>query len=236
MVVLTVDATKFDVEVKGEEGDISYDPVTKTFEVNTKEQPRTIRITVKEKSGSRSETYVIWIKQPNIPFLQIVQVRWNNTLTVKNNPSENGGYTFKPNSYKWYRNGVLISEGSQSWSAGSDGEPLNESDVYHVQVETSDGTILTTCASNLLLKSMRILAYPNPVIPGRTLYVDADVDEDLLTNAVIEVYNVMGNRVDRFNVQGRITTIDVNYGTGVYLFVLRGKDGFNKELKIIVGD
>jgi hypothetical protein len=60
-----------------------------------------------------------------LPFDQIVKMRWNNTLTVINNPANNGGYRFT--SYKWYRNNEKISE-QQSWSVNDNGEWLNHNE------------------------------------------------------------------------------------------------------------
>jgi hypothetical protein len=167
-----------------------------------------------------------------IPFNQVVIMRWNNTLTVVNNPANNGGYTFT--SYKWYRNGQEIST-EQSWSAGAHGEKLNPADVFHVEL-TAEGItgILRSCDGRITLKSMEIKAWPNPVSKGETLYVEADVDEELLQGAVIEVYNISGNRIDRLNVQGRLTPVSIKYASGAHFFVLIGKDGFRKELKIVV--
>jgi len=35
-------------------------------------------------------------------------------------------------------------------------------------------------------------------------------------------------------VQGRLTPVNIKYNNGTYIFVLRGNDGFRKELKIII--
>jgi len=77
-------------------------------------------------------------------------------------------------------------------------------------------------------------AHPNPVAVGQTVYIDADIEECMLNGAVIEVYNLAGNRIDTVKVQGRLTPINIRYATGSYLFVLRSPTGFTRELKIIV--
>jgi len=56
----------------------------------------------------------------------------------------------------------------------------------------------------------------------------------VLRGAVIDVYSLTGSRVAQLNVQGRLTSIPINYATGMYLFVLNGKDGLRKDLRILV--
>jgi hypothetical protein len=81
---------------------------------------------------------------------------------------------------------------------------------------------------------MIVKAYPNPVSTAQTLYIDADIDENLLHGAVIDVYSISGTHIERIKVQGRLTTLTLrNYVTGAYLFVLNG-NGFRKDLKVVV--
>jgi hypothetical protein len=224
------DNTLFTVVAETESG-TTVDP-GKTFTVTVdKPQLNVNTITITTSSGT-SKTYTLTIERRFL-FEQIVIMRWNNTLTVINNPANNGGYTFIPDKCKWYRNGEEIGTG-QSWSAGANGEQLNPSDLYYVEVMLNDSTILRTYESNISLKSLEVKAMPNPVTSGQTLYVQTDVDEELLENAVIEVYNATGNRVARMKVQGQLTPVDMKYSAGIYFFVLKGKDGFQKDLKVIV--
>jgi hypothetical protein len=204
----------------------------KTFTV-TVDKPglTTVEFTVTSQDGAQSKKYTL-ILERRFPFDQIVQMRWNNTLTVINNPANNGGYYFT--SYKWYRNGQEIGT-DQSWSAGKDGEKLNPADVYSVAV-TARGITgeMRSCESSVALRSTEVKAWPNPVSQGQTLYVEAGIDGEWLKDAVIEVYNAFGNRVEQMKVQGRITPVDVRYSTGVHLFKLTGKDGFIQTLKVVI--
>jgi hypothetical protein len=185
-------------------------------------------ITVTAQNGD-SQTYTLTVHKP-LPFDQIVQMRWNNTLTVINNPANNGGYTFV--SYKWFRNGQQIGTG-QSLSAGTNGEPLPAGE-YYVEATTASGAIIRTCANSISVNRMEIKAYPNPVSPSQTLYIDADIDEALLQGAVIEIYNFSGNRIAQLPVLGRLTPISINYATGNYIFIFKGKDGLRKDIKVVV--
>jgi len=85
-----------------------------------------------------------------VPFVQIVITRWNNTLTVINNPANNGGYTFV--SYKWFRNGTQFATG-QSWSAGENGERINASDRFYVEAVTNNGRTVRSTESPADLKN-----------------------------------------------------------------------------------
>ena len=186
-------------------------------------------ITVVAPNGD-SEDYTLTVNFP-VPFEQIVVMRWNNRLTIIDNPLNNGGYEF--NSYQWYRNDTPIST-EQSLTAGANGEELNETDIYYVEV-TADNIngVMRTCKSSVKLRNINIKAFPNPVASGQTLWIEADMDDDLLDGAIIEVYNISGMRVDYFNVQGRFTPFEMKYSGEVLIFVFCGKDGFRKELKVV---
>ena len=171
-----------------------------------------------------NQTYTLTINNP-VPFEQIVKVRYNNTLVVINNPTLNGGYMFS--SYRWFKDGTEIGVG-QSWSAGANGEELSSSSVYHVEVVTLNHQILRSCESNIALKNIELKAYPNPVSLGQTLYIETD---EILIDTVIEVYDIFGRCVDYIH---GVSTVDIHYPTGIYVFVIKGNNGFRKELKIIV--
>jgi hypothetical protein len=190
----------------------------------------TFTITVTAQNGN-SATYTLTINKP-VPFNDMVKTRWNNTLTVINNPANSpGGVTFV--SYKWFRGAELIGT-DQSWCAGADGRPI-PTGVYRVEAVTTGGVTISSCEKTIVAsRSMEVVAYPNPVGRGQILSIDADVDDETLQGAVIDVYSITGSRVAQVRVQGRLTTIPVDYITGAYVLVLTGKDGFRKDVKVIV--
>jgi hypothetical protein len=162
----------------------------------------------------------------------MVKMRWENTLTVVNNPDNNGGYAFV--SYKWFRNDAQIGD-KQSYSNDPVGGGKLPDGVYRVEATTADGITIYSCTETIALaRSMEVKAYPNPVSSGQVLYIDADVEEALLEGAMINVYNIAGNRVAQVRVTGRRTEIPVNYVTGAYVLVLTGKDGWRSDLKVVV--
>ena len=82
--------------------------------------------------------------------------------------------------------------------------------------------------------SRRLIAYPNPVGVGQTLYIETDTDNRLLQNAVIEVYNLFGQRIGSYPVQGRLTTVHMERPVGIYVIVLKINDEYRKGVKVIV--
>lgn len=87
-----------------------------------------------------------------IPFYSIVIVRWDsNTLTVINNPANNGGYDFSDAQYQWYHNGKRLRNATgQSLLTNPDGGML-EAGHYHVEIRYRGGFLITCteyCAFN----------------------------------------------------------------------------------------
>jgi len=200
--------------------------------VSDKPMKKVIEIIVTSQDLTNTKIYTLTIEK-RFKFDAIVVTRWNNTLTVINNPDNNGGYRFT--SFKWFKNGVELATG-QSYTAGSNHELLSAADRYYVELtgEQFEGT-LRSCEGTPNLKSSTIKAYPNPADRYETVYVEADVDEELLEGAVIEVYNVSGLKNNQVKVQGRLTPVTLKNATsGTYIFKFKGKDGFSKDLKVIV--
>jgi hypothetical protein len=168
-----------------------------------------------------------------IPFNRIVKMRWNNTLTVINNRANNGGYTFV--SYKWTRNGQSAGTG-QSWSAGANGERISETDVFSLEMETSEQKILHTTESTITLKSGELKAFPNPVSTDGTLYLEFDLDPDQLQGAMVEVYNTLGRLVETLRAVSlpEGISLDGKYVTGTYIFVVKCTDGTKQEVKVSI--
>ena len=189
-----------------------------------------IFITVTAQNGN-TQTYTLTINR-DIPFDQVVVMRWNNTLTVINNPVYNGGFIFT--SFKWYCNNKVISE-EQSWSRSPNGEWLNPEDEYYVEL-TAEGysEVLRTCKSRITLRDIEMILYPNPVAIGQTIYIEANMENERLENATIEVYNMVGSLVEILPLTSLRIPISNKYTAGIYIFVIKGKEGFRKEVKVMV--
>ena len=188
-----------------------------------------IAIIVTAQNGN-SKTYTLTINKKML-FEQVVKMRWNNTLTVINNPANNGGFRFT--SYTWYRNDREISR-EQSWSLNSNGEWINPADEFHV-ILTAEGYsgFLQTCKSKISLRDIPKL-YPNPVSVGQIIHIDADISSEDLQNTVIEIYNAVGQLIETLQPTSLWIPINNQYSAGIYIFVLKGNDGLRKEMKVIV--
>jgi hypothetical protein len=148
-----------------------------------------------------------------LPFDQIVKMRWNNTLTVINNPANNGGYRFT--SFKWYRNDKKISE-EQSWSVSSDGEWLNPDDEFYVEL-TAEGysEILRTCKSKIVLQDI-LKVYPNPT-RGELIIESGGSQIENVT-----LYDVMGQSLMTLRTVGTIETLDISHlAKGMYFLKIQ---------------
>ncbi|MFV0419511.1 MAG: MBG domain-containing protein [Dysgonomonas sp.] len=191
---------------------------------------KVIESIITSQDGQVTKTYKLTIEK-RFKFDDIVKTRWNNTMTVINNPDNNGGYRFT--SFKWFRNGQEIASG-QSYSAGSLYETLDPADKYYVEItgEQFDGT-LRSCEGSPKLRSQTVKAYPNPALLSETVFVEADVDEELLEGAVIDVYSVSGLKIMQLKAEGKYTPVKLS-NASTYIFKFRGKDGFSKDLRVIV--
>jgi len=125
---------------------------------------------------------------------KLIEQRWNDLLTVNNNPETNGGFTFY--AYQWYKDNVLIVGATQQYYIETNGK-LDGS--YHVDIQgyaiLSSGervaVSLVSCPV-LPLPEIDMKIYPVPVKPNDNLILNISMTEDELTDAVIEIYNILG--------------------------------------------
>ena len=101
----------------------------------------------------------------------------------------------------------------------------------------ANGADADAADDNAAANTRAAIAYTNPVSAGGVLWIEAadEVDEKLLNGAIIEIYSVAsGRRVDRILCTGRLTPTTMKYGTGIFILVLKGKDGLQVEMKVTV--
>ena len=127
-----INGTKTDIEADGSSGDIPKIEISDDgyWVVN----------------GVKSNTEAT-AQDPSdcISFYSVVIVRWDsNTLTVINNPDNNGWYDFSDAQYQWFYNGRrLRNSNGQSLLRNPDGGML-EAGHYHVEI-IHRGGFLVTC-------------------------------------------------------------------------------------------
>ncbi|MBK5719610.1 VCBS repeat-containing protein [Dysgonomonas sp. Marseille-P4677] len=160
------------------------------------------------------KSYVIKIEK-YFDFSQLVVIRWNNTMIANNNSSTNGGFKFSD--YKWYKDGLLVGN-KASYSAGPRRDMLlSEDSEYYLQVTTTDGKNLRTCASRVTLSKSEIKMYPNPVEANGTITIEIDADEDLIKNAKIEIFSLNGMPINSRNIEGKYNSVRMPAAPGSYI-------------------
>jgi hypothetical protein len=162
----------------------------------------------------------------------------NHTLLVNNNSATNGGYKFVY--YKWYKDGVLLKEASHANNGGSyytGGADLDENAEYTAEVIDNAGTHYFSCPYRfaLLAAAIHVTAYPNPVPRNAKAYIQAETqDLTLLNDAVVDVYDLVGQYVGKAQINGQtLTSLDLPAKSGVYVLKFRAKD-YVKTIKLVV--
>jgi hypothetical protein len=130
--------------------------------------------TIKVKALKDSSDYTLIINKP-IPFLSIVKPRWNNTLTVINNPS-NRPIDYDFSEINWYHNNDSIGTG-QSYYVGSNN---SQTGIYSVQITYDADHLLRSCKSgNIVLEDIQAESSRKP----------------LKKEATLEIYDISGRRI-----------------------------------------
>ena len=151
----------------------------------------------------------------------VVQV-WDDVLSVINNPTRNGGYTFV--GYQWLKNGAEI-PGETSGNLYLANEEDKTMSQYTCRVTTSTGQTLQSCPMQLLRSGTNISVYPNPT--GGTVTIESSTLEE---GDRIEVYSSTGTLVKQYSAGSRQTKIDLaNQPKGIYIIKVNGK-----QVKVIL--
>ena len=164
-----------------------------------------------------------------LPY-NIINKRWNDILAVVNNPENNGGLEFT--SYKWFVNGTDINCDMQYIYLP---EGVSTTDVYSVEVTTTDGITLTSCGKTFPAEKAAVSLYPTVVQGGAdmTLNIESDTASDGLSTVYI---SDMTGRTSKQQVSGRYNTVTAPEAQGTYIVNVITPDKEKTEFKIIVKD
>ncbi len=150
--------------------------------------------------------------------------RWGSPLAIVNNPANNGGHTF--DDYRWYLNGAAM-EGSNGGYILLNGRPAT---AYSAEVHS-----LTTdvwhklCDDRAATPQAHIVAYPNPVKAGQTLYLNLPDGVDKVT---VRLYDMNGNlKKQQSGVQQAVSMPNQH---GIYLMQVQLPNGNVETQRIIV--
>lgn len=187
-----------------------------------------------ENSEGEVEKYTLIIERRFI-FDKIGIMRWNNTLSIVNNPTQLFGYTI--DGYQWYRDNIaLAGETKQYYSAGpSEYDLLSETSKYHVELKMATGEVLRTSEKQVeLTNTQNIRITPNPATTGETVTLTIDMDDDLLLGAKADIFNLNGVFQKSVPVMSKTTTFIVSNVPGMYLIKVTTTNGFTKTIKVLV--
>ena len=204
---------------------------TYTMEVKMEEPGLAIyELTVVSEDEKSEKDYKLVFSR-RYPFEDLIKVKWNNTLMLYLNKLE--GYNVT--GYQWYKNDSPMSgETKQSYSAGSKkGDLLDQNASYHVVLNTAEGSMRSE-AKQVTLKKMDVQAYPNPVKLNEAVTIEADLEEEQLVGASVEIYNISGNKVGTVKIQGHSTSVTMPSAVGTYMLKFRTNSDFEKTLKVVV--
>ena len=185
-------------------------------------------------SGTVTTDWVLIPSPCRYQFHEIVNVKWNNTLMVKLGKLQEDGYAL--DYCRWFLGETQLEETSATYSAGPEAtDYLSSTESYRLELVMTDGRVISTCESEVLqLSLLGVSAYPNPVNKLQVLTVDANVPSNLLDGATIVVISTQGNQISSTAVTGSQTAVQMPGVSGTYVVRFDGRDGFRREMKVIV--
>lgn len=200
------------------------DQISGTAEINVEEggkfyQPVTI---ISESRENMQEFSINLFKLPE----NILLLRWNDVLSVINNPDNNNGLHFTD--FVWYRNNSYLSSGMPYVTLPDD---HRSSDRYHILVTTDEGVILSSCEKQIQITGDEIRLYPNPVKAGEKirLYIDSKKENDKIEITITD----LSGKTRTISATGNSTKFKLSDTPGSYIIKIRTQEGISREIKVI---
>ena len=167
---------------------------------------------------------------------KLIEQRWDDVLTVNNNPETNGGFTFY--SYQWYKDDILIPGATGQYYTEKDGS-LNG--AYHVELhgyaisETRQTTPVSfvTCPF-LPLPQIRMAVYPMPLKVNQRFVFTTSLSEAELAGATLDIYNAMGQLDRKITNLSPQMSLDGFNTQGVYFGRLVLRNGSAGNIKFVI--
>jgi len=141
------------------------------------------------------------------PFEQIVVLRWGNTMTVINNPENNGGLNNLDN-FIWFKDGEELAK-DQSWSAGPNITDKYPPGKYRVEM-TSDSIQIVSCEYEV----------PQQPIAPKTYVIDWNNVE------FADVYSISGKHLAKISTAAELKQIK-----NAYVLAIKTKTGKKQTIK-----
>jgi len=183
--------------------------------------------------------YLFWYieKAKTNSCLPLIIQLANHTLLVNNNRDTNDGYEFEY--YSWYKNGLLLKEGSQDNNGGSyytGGADLDENAKYTVVATDNEGKQYLSCPYRFIRMTLPIsvTVYPNPVPKNSKVNIRVETEDmSLLNYASVEIYDLLGLYIGKTNFDGqKLISMDLPPKAGIYMLKFKAND-YVKNFKVI---
>ncbi|MCL2098702.1 MAG: T9SS type A sorting domain-containing protein, partial [Bacteroidales bacterium] len=181
------------------------------------------RIRISSENGASHKDLLLIVTKA-FPVNDIFVLRFDNSvLSVINNPTNNGGYTFER--YKWYQSGIEM-PGENRGYINID-KPLGTIYTYRAELETTEGLIFNTCDfTRSTITSMKV--YPNPVKNNTSLIIEVDWEKTWII-----MYNLTGNVVKGpMQIKGPKDEISIS-GLPTGLYWLKATNALNTKEEAI---
>jgi hypothetical protein len=182
----------------------------------------TVNIEIAAETGGAVNNYTLKVAK-SIDESRLYYQRWSEALAINRNPANNGGYNISD--VLWYRqDGTSLGNAAFIRISGSASD-------YYANVKI-DGVWRRACNSGT--RSIKeIIAYPNPVTIGESVTLQLPVS---FVGGVLNIYDIKGALV-KSGLPLPTTSNSINvsdFGSGIYLLHITGKDGNKEVVKIII--
>ncbi len=209
------------VKVNGQ----TYNPATVIL--LTPEAVTPVEISVTTADNIVTEYYVLNVASA-LPGNKFFKQRWNDVLSAVNNPNNNGGFTF--NSYKWYKNGILVDENTNGYYYEQGG--LDRSATYSAIFQSRRGDEYKVCPLSAVAGITSVKIYPTPIHAGQSITVQLPEGDE---EGSVQILNINGNYVKRdMKLDSNTGYVTAPAQPGMYLLQVKPSNKTPEYIKIIV--
>ena len=180
-------------------------------------------ITIISESGESKAEYELNIyKLPD----DILLKRWDDVLTIMNNPNNNGSLSFVE--YNWYMNGEKLPDTEPYITLPSN---IGSNDMFSVKVVTEEGIELKSCDINFEDIEGSILLYPTIVRRGEKINLSISYPQPCTVTATL---SHLTGQVMPLSLSVGDNIINAPQVSGTYIINLVLSNGETRSLKFIV--
>ncbi len=189
---------------------------------------QTLLIEVTSADGNHHKTYTVNVV---IPFgTEFYKERIGNSLSVINNPVNNGGYQFT--SFKWYKDNTLLQGETKNNIRPSEGG------YYHAVVSGTDQngkafTNVPLCPILMNSKSLKMSIFPNPSQTSSFATIETSLTNEEFEDIVVSIYDIEGRLISIQNPDASLQ-VEMPQNPGSYIISLTTRGEIKGRMKVIV--